>query len=109
GPVWGDGTNLYALEVGAVGPTTLDSTLRKIAPATGEVTTVGPRKQFAAAEMSGFGRYLYLSEGRRIWGFDPDSGQNVFEAALEQVDFPINMPPVGTLDYGNRPIPLWSD
>jgi hypothetical protein len=42
GPLWGDGTNLYALEVGVVGPSTLDSTLRRIAPATGEVTTVGP-------------------------------------------------------------------
>jgi len=108
GPVWGDGTSLYALEVAAVGTSTLDSTLRRIAPATGEVSTVGSRRQFAAAEMSGFGRYLYLSEGRRIWGFDPDSGQDVFEAALEQVAFPINTP-IGTYYPENRRIPLWSD
>ena len=35
----------------------LDSTLRKIALATGEVTTVGARGQFTATDMSGFGRY----------------------------------------------------
>jgi hypothetical protein len=104
GPVWGDGTNLYVLEASSGGA----STLRKIALATGEVTTAAPRGQFMAMEMSGFGRVLYSSQGRTISGFDPDSGQNVFAVALEQVDFPVNTP-IGSYSYGNRSIPLWSD